>query len=227
MNKFDYILASAEYISALKDKGFTVEQTTDFEAIPEIAKSAGRDFQMPGFNRQRADLTQGQAFWLFLKHDGEYVGSVAAQLQELGSESLGDYLKRTSKYQFPNEAGRALDFIAKPLFQEYTGRFAYMGELNIHRSKRGNRTVLRNYIRLLVSLAVTEWQVDWIYAFVAERHVMAQLNLAYGFARMLPAAQRWTDPEPNMRSSSEWFIASRRDEIDHMIETDLFLRDVL
>lgn len=55
----------------------------------------------------------------------------------------------------------------------------------------------------------------------------ARLDLVYGFSRALPRAQTWRQPEPEVRSSSEWFVGSLRLEMEHMLASDLAALDVL
>ncbi len=209
----------ARYMAALSGAGYRVDACVDFERIGEIALLTGRDFQMPQFDTVRADLTAGRAFWLFLRSGGEVVGGAAAQLQDLGHEPLDRFLIRTADNQFPRQGGRTLRSVAAPL-GAISGRVAYVGELRFATSHRGRREVLQNFMRMLQCMFVSEWRVDWSYAFIPDRHMRARLDLVYGFTRSIPAAQVWEEPVPEVRSSSEWFVGASREELDHLFESD-------
>ncbi|KIC12846.1 hypothetical protein RA19_00075 [Leisingera sp. ANG-M1] len=228
MNFLDLGKTLAGHLQTLSQAGLQVEMFTDFEKVPETAAQTGRQFQMPGFAIERADHTRNSAFWLFLKDDGSYIGGAAAMLQDLGRETLADYLLRTSRHHFPNGAGGGVESVAEPLAREVSGRLAYIGELNFlpgYRGKRAER--LEPFMRIFQVLAIQKWDVDWIYAFIPDRHMQARLDLVYGFSRAIPRAQKWRDPEPEVRSSSEWFVGSSRLEMEHMLQSDLAKFDIL
>ncbi|MCF6433639.1 MULTISPECIES: hypothetical protein [unclassified Leisingera] len=228
MNFLDLGKTLSGYLNALSQAGLQVEMFTDFEKVPDAAAETGRRFQMPGFAIERADHTRNSAFWLFLKEGDTYVGGAASMLQDLGRETLAEFLLRTSRHQFPNDAGGGVESVAEPLAREVSGRLAYIGELNFlpgHRGKRAER--LEPFMRIFQILAIQKWDVDWIYAFIPDRHMQARLDLVYGFSRAIPRAQKWRDPEPEVRSSTEWFVGASRLEMEHMLQSDLAKFDIL
>lgn len=228
MNSLDLGKTLSAYLSQLSRAGLQVEMFTDFEDIPQTAAQTGRHFQMPGFAIDRADHTSNSAFWLFLKDGDTYIGGAASLLQDLGRETLAEYLLRTSRHQFPGPTGGGVEHVAEPLARDVRGRLAYIGELSFapgHRGKRAER--LSPFMRLFQVLAIQKWDVDWIYAFIPDRHMQARLDLVYGFSRAIPRAQTWRQPEPEVRSSSEWFVGASRVEMEHMLRSDLAVFDVL
>lgn len=228
MNSLEMGKTLSGYLHTLSQAGLHVEMFTDFEKVPATAALSGRQFQMPGFAIERADHTENSAFWLFLKENGTYIGGAAAMLQDLGRETLADFLLRTSRHQFPNPAGGGVESVAEPLAREVSGRLAYIGELNFLPGRRGKRAErLAPFMRTFQILAIQKWDVDWIYAFIPDRHMQARLDLVYGFSRAIPRAQKWRDPEPEVRSSTEWFVGSSRLEMEHMLQSDLAEFDIL
>lgn len=228
MNSLDMGKTLSGYLHTLSQGGLQVEMFTDFEKVPETAALSGRRFQMPGFAIERADHTENSAFWLFLKENDTYIGGAAAMLQDLGRETLADFLMRTSRHQFPNPSGGGVESVAEPLAREVSGRLAYIGELNFLPGRRGKRAErLAPFMRIFQILAIQKWDVDWIYAFIPDRHMQARLDLVYGFTRALPRAQKWRAPEPEVRSSTEWFVGSSRLEMEHMLQSDLAEFDIL
>ncbi|KAE9631753.1 hypothetical protein [Parasedimentitalea maritima] len=227
MNQLQILEVASLYLRKLKEQGLSVEYSTDFEAVPEDAREFERNFQMPGFDVSRVDHTEKTAFWLYLKDGDQRIGGAAAMLQDIGRENFIQYQKRISRHHFPNRSGAALDWVAPPLGEKLSGRLAYIGELTFQPGRRGKRDRLASFMRLLQVLAITQWNVDWVYAFIPERHIQARLDLVYGFTQSLSAAQKWTTPEPELRCSTEWWVGAPRSELEHILQADLLGANVL
>jgi len=221
MNKLDILKAGAVYNSIISEAGYELDYVDDFEAVPSIALETGRSFQMPGLSVTRNDHTKNTAFWLFIKQGDEYIGGVAALLQDIGRERFDHYLKRTASNHFPNQNRPTIRHIAKPLGDEVSGKLAYIGELHFKKQSRGQRKILKALMRMLQLLVVAEWDVDWMYAFIPDRHMKARLDLVYGFTRSIPNAQIWSEPAPEVRASSEWFVGVSRADLEHVIVSEL------
>jgi len=227
MSKLDLIKVASKYLEFLNQCGLEVVVEQDFEAVPTLATGTGRHYQLPTFDVTRVDHTHRSAFWLFLKRDDAFIGSAAAILQDLGGENASSFLRRVAKNQYPNPNGPAVSRVAAPLDQKMRGRLAYIGELSFADSDRGSRSTLSAFMRLLQVLALLEWDVDWTYAFIPNRHVNVQLQKLYGFTQFLPNAQHWIDPVPEKRSSSEWWVGAPRDELLWLFNCELKLADIL
>lgn len=227
MSKLDLTKAASKYLAYLDGCGLEVEVTTDFEDVPRRALETDRNYQLPTFDIKRVDHTQGSTFWLFLKRGDQTIAGAAAMLQELGSESSGAFLTRTAKNQYPNPSGVTIRSIAGPVDKKMHGRLAYIGELSFKEESRGSRKTLSAFMRLLQVLTLLEWDVDWTYAFIPDRHANANLHRLYGFTQMLPNAQDWVEPAPEKRSSSEWWVGSPRDELIWMFKCEARLGNIL
>ncbi len=227
MSKLELVQVASKYLTHLSKKGFDVEVENDFPAVPVAARETGRDYQLPSFDVTRVDHTCKSAFWLFLMQGGERVGGVAVMLQDLGDERSTDYLRRVADSQYPNPDGATLLNVAHPIGDQLQGRLAYFGELSFRKSHQGQHSVLSAFMRLLQALALLEWDVDWTYAFIPDRHLRVMLNRRYGFTRMLPCAQRWREPVPEKRSSTEWWVAAPRKELMWFFRAELGSTDIL
>lgn len=220
MHSLGLLQVGAKYLDFLADHGLQVSVTTDFETIPDLAKETGRNYQLPTFDIARVDHTEKSAFWIFLHSGDERIASAAALLQDLGSEDARSYLKRVARHQYPHPKGDPISEVAEPL-GEMAGRLAYIGELCIEKSYRGFPRVAGAFIRLLQLTAVAEWDVDWTYAFIPDRHMRAQLSKFYGFSRQVAFAQGWLEPTPNYRSPNEWWCASSRRELNWLFKKEI------
>ncbi|MDE4189635.1 hypothetical protein [Phaeobacter gallaeciensis] len=221
MQKLKLLEVAALYLRRIEEAGCELEYFTDFEAVPAAASEVGRNFQMPGFSIERVDHTERTAFWLFLIENGRRVGGVAAMVQDIGREKFSDYQCRVSKHHFPNAGGATIEWVAQPLAEKMAGRLAYIGELTFDEKSRGRVRRLEAFMRLVNVLAILNWDVDWVYAFIPDRHKRARLDQVYGFTQSLPNAQKWAAPEPAVRSSTEWWVGSPRKELEHVLLSDL------
>ena len=217
INALDRLTFGAAFLQEIERQGYSVSLETDFDRVPKLALETGRTYQMPTFEIAKSHLTKTSAFWLFLYKDDLPVGTAAVIRQDLGSEPFGMFLKRTYAHQFPHPSGETILEVAAPMADTVTGRLAYVGELNFHPSIRGRRDLLGAFAQLLQLTAFMEWDIDWIYAFIGDRHMRARLDLVYGFSVAIPHAQTWNPPDPDVRSSSEWFVGSNQAQFEHSI----------
>lgn len=221
MDKLSLIKAASSYLGELSRDGIEVEACTDFDKVPELAALAGRDYQLPTFQVHRVDPTAGRFFWLFMRKEGELIGGAAAQLQELGAEKFTSFCERMARHQYPNRTGETLLHVSEILDSKVEGRLAYIGELALVDSAKGKPKRVGVFLRFLQVLVMLEWDVDWVYAFIPDRHKLARLDRAYGFTQALPSAQIWREPPPDKRSSSEWWVGSPAKELAHVFHSDL------
>lgn len=221
MNKLDLIKAASFYLGELAGEGIEVEACTDFERVPELAELAGREYQLPTFQVHRVDPTEGRFFWLFMRMEGQLIGGAAAQLQELGKEKFTDFSTRMARHQYPTSGGETLTYVSEILDTKLNGRLAYIGELALIDSAKGRQKRVGTFLKFLQVLVLLEWDVDWVYAYIPDRHKQARLDHAYGFTQSLPRAQVWREPVPNKRSSSEWWVGAPSVELEHVFRTDL------
>ncbi len=223
----DLLKAGAKYLTMLGEKGLDISVRQDFDSIPDAARAAGRDYQLPTFQIDRTDHTRASTFWVFLNHGDVSVGSAAAIRQDLKGENVADYLMRTARHQYPNPSGAAISRVSEALSDKMTGSLAYIGELAIAQQAKGDRVALACFMRLVQILAISEWDIDWTYAFIPHRHLNANLDKLYGFTQRLPAAQSWVEPVPEKRSSTEWWVGAPRAELIEFLRADARLENIL
>lgn len=213
----DLLAQSAKILRMLNEQGFDCLAEDDFDTIPGKVAQTGKPFQSPLFSIERNDFTRGRAFWVFLMHNGERVGGLAAQYYDLRGERLDDYIIRTSKGQYRG-GQRAVDWIAPPVGETMGGRMVYFGELFFSDRARGSRRVLTAFARLSMILSVMSWpDCDWMYAFIPREQ--ARFADMYGFTWRLPQAMKWTPPEPRGRGDSHMLVAIPMRDFAHILST--------
>ena len=192
-----------------------VSQTTDFHMAEERARAMGKSSFTPMLSSALNDLSRDDAFWMFLQQDGEDVGCVAARRDNLYSESLSEYWRRTQRRYYGLSEDEVSHSHAPAAVNEIRGNVVYMGEFFIAKSARGSRNQLALFTHVLHSYAHLKWKPDWLYAFVRMKDNRRGYGVEYGFNRHIPMAQIWPSP-PSGRQNGEYLTAISRDEILHM-----------
>ncbi|MDQ2090535.1 hypothetical protein [Marimonas arenosa] len=211
----DLLVQSAKILKTLNELGYDCLAEDDFDTIPEKVFDFGKPFQSPPFDVLRNDFTRGQAFWAFLMKDGERVGGLAAQCQDLRGEPFDQYLIRTARGQYGGGQA-AIEWVSPAATAVMNGKLIYVGELYFSDRARGSRRVLTAFARLCMILVKMTWpDLDWIYAFVPrEQQRFADY---YAFTYKLPQAVRWADPEPRGRASDHFLVGIPTRDIEHVL----------
>lgn len=221
MNSMILLRAAAYYINRLAAKGVEVEYFCDFQKLPEVAREVDRAFQQPAFDVTRIDPTVDMAFWLFMVVDGKRIGGVAALKQVLGRESYESYIKRIFQGQYGVGVTPLVLEVAQPLNEKLSGTLAYIGELSVLRSHQNDRERQSLFLRLVQLLALLRWDVDWVYAFMDDRHVKARKDRVYGFTQMLQRPHVWSGVVPENRYKDEWWVGTPRSDLEHIFRAEV------
>lgn len=215
MREQDIIQAVAPFFEEIERMGYEVQATSDFAKIMELVPQTGRQAQTPMMSLMRNDFTEATAFWLFLYKDGEVVGGIGAKYEQLGEESFGSYLRRTSRMQYGCDSD-PIDQVAQPVDEMIKGDIVYIGELEFQREHRGNLSLLEAFMRVHQGLCAVKWnRIDWVYAIVPEEH--QRFSWLYGFMLSVPGAITWRDPVPEGRLDSHVLLATQGRYLRHVL----------
>ncbi|MDU8929607.1 hypothetical protein RXV86_19630 [Alisedimentitalea sp. MJ-SS2] len=211
----DLIIQSAKILKTLNDLGYDCVAEDDFDTIPDKVFEFGKPFQSPPFENLRNDFTKGQAFWAFLMKDGERVGGLAAQCQDLRGERFDKFMIRTARGQYGG-GQTAIEWVSPAATEVMNGKLIYVGELFFSEAARGSRRVLTAFARLSLILMKMTWpDFDWIYAFVPREQ--ARFADYYAFTYRLPQAVKWADPEPRGRASDHFLVGVNARDFEHFL----------
>ncbi|MDF1668584.1 MAG: hypothetical protein P1U83_03130 [Roseovarius sp.] len=217
-NALDVIKVGGECTAALAQKGCEVELISDFAYAESLIEDMGKQSQTAKLSSGYNDFTEESGFWLFMKENGHYVSAVATRYDNIGRESMGAYMIRTMRRQYPHDSGETLLEFTNALPPGFHGRMAYIGELFVHPDHRGSRQKLRYFMILLQCCIATKWPVDWVYAMMRDRDVKRGFATTYGFSVQLPGVATWAKPAPEGRGDSEWLVAVPIQHLDHMMQ---------
>ena len=216
-NSLDVIKVGAACLAGLEQKGCTIEIESDFGAVEALIRGMGKESVTAKLSGNFNDFTEESGFWLIMREEGEFAAAVATRYDNIGRESMGDYMIRTMRRHYPHETGETLLSFTNALPPGFHGRMAYIGELYVHPERRGSRRKLRYLMILLHCCIAGKWPVDWTYAMMRDRDVMAGFATTYGFTIQLPGVAAWADPPPPGRGSSEWLVALSSEHLAHMM----------
>lgn len=216
-NALDVIKVGGACVSLLEEKGCEIEIVADFEAAEKLVRSHGKDSVTAKLSAQFNDFTEETGFWLVLREEGDFTAAVATRCDNVGRESMSDYMVRTMRRHYPHPSGEALLNFTNSLPPGFYGRMAYIGELFVAPGRRGSRQRLRHLMFLLHCCIASKWSVDWTYAMMRDRDVMAGFATTYGFTVQLPGVAQWAKPAPPGRGDTEWLVALSSDHLAHMM----------
>ncbi len=208
MSEIELVRLGHPLLLDLEALGYRLEIEKSLTGIKEKIAPIGRLDVTPIMDVDRLDFEIGEAFWVILSKDGLPVASVSAKVINLGPETLGAYIRRTSIGQY----GRGRDVIERfdPFLDLLRGRLVYTGQVQTVEKTVGNknidRVVLAKFLRFTKLAILANWQFDWVFGFVAEKDI--PLNKVYGFSCVCREAVTWTKPCPSGRNDQQALLAS-------------------
>lgn len=214
-NALDLIKVGGACVEELAEQGLEVEMMTDFIQAERITQEMGKAGLTPKLSAGYNDFTEDSGFWLFLRDGDEFITSVAVRYDNIGRETMGDYMIRTMRRHYPNGQGETLLDFTHAMPPGFYGRMAYIGELFVKPTARGSRTRLLYFMLLLHCTIAAKWPVDWIYAMMRDKDVKRGFATNYGFSLQLPGVARWAEPAPEGRGDGEWLVALSSDNLAH------------
>lgn len=198
----------------LAARGIEIDPSTDFDQSEKRMIAMEKRGFTPMLSSQYHDLSKEDAFWLFLRKKGKDIAGVAARLDRLGSESLGDYWLRSYGRLYgldPEE----VSYLHAPLaVSDIRGKVAYLGEFYVYPFARGSRNLYRLFTHLLFCYCQLHWRPDWQYAFIRKKDVERGLASVYGYTVQVPGAQTWLTPVRG-RTSNEYLVALPSRDLVH------------
>lgn len=179
-------------LRGLNELGYEVEAFSDFSSLDAFLGDLGKLDVTPKMAPLHNDFTRGNCCWFVLLKGGECSAVCGALFQDLGTEPLSEFLKRSTNRQYgTSDIPEVVSSVAGAEVLNINRRTAYLGELFVPDGKRGNRRVLRHFMLLVQALIALEWSIDHIYALFRKRDLLAKMPYLYGFTDHVPAVMTW------------------------------------
>lgn len=198
----------------LEVDGFSIEETDDYKAAVQSLRNVGKPYLTPNMSPEFNDFTSQTGFWILLKHQGSIIGGIAARLDRLGSETLGQFWERTNARLYGDGSAPQTQTLSEFVSKDVSGDITYFGDLILSKEYRGYGAHLRLFTMYCQMFTALLWDSDWQYSFISEARAETGGAFTYGFSKTIPGAQLWLHKQEKRRSSECCVISSRADVVD-------------
>ena len=155
-------------LNVLTNQGFTVENSFDQAQISKFQDAIGKGYMTKVLDPLNNDFTGANSIWQLVKFKGEAVAMGGARMDDLGDESLLDFLPRSISRQYAKD--NRIQSVS-PLLREVTGKVVYLGDMYAAKAFRGSVDNLKAAVQLFQITLILNWNPDWMYSFLRERDV--------------------------------------------------------
>lgn len=206
------------HISAVEknfsSQGAELFVSTSVDEIAECLEEVGKPSVHPLTSVSEKDMSEGRAFWLFLRAEGECVACISAKFFDLGDEDFSQFFHRYTRQQYHSDSD-LLGGVAQPLIDEVKGRVIYFGGIEVASGSQGSLTRLASFSHYVKLLAASRWDFDWMYTIIANKH--RKLADYYGFHWKLPNALTWNAPVPEGLANDHIILATNPTHFEHRL----------
>lgn len=212
----DLILACSACLNYLRNKGYEVDLPSGIENSFDLVTNVKMGNPLtPVISPSHNDFLEGQINWLILKKGGEAAACVAAKVEDFGSESPSDFIKRSLNRQYHQEIeGDAVGHVESNDLLGLGRRVAYIGGLEVSDEYKGNGKAVIALMGLLQCICALLLRVDHTYAFVSEADGGRKVASHYGFNTSICKVVHWQNV-PEGRYEREYFLRSSISDIKH------------
>lgn len=205
---------------ALDREGLHVEQVHHPNDAKRAAAALDATHLSRRFDPDWSDLSQSTAFWLLIYYRSprasaarRLVGIIGARIDDLApGEFTPSLTHRMNRLYGADGTAPLLAGPTPPVFGKISGRVASISDLCLAPDFRGEGPInLRALLLLVFAYARTEWDFDWLYAFIAKDHAAQGYLATYCFANTHPAALEWSDASERHADTGVFGCLARAD----------------
>lgn len=179
---------------------------SELETLLESHSLSDRAGLTEQFHPRSITLTEKTGFFIEARTSkGELVGLVAQRLDDLGQESLEEFIRRYWLRTFEAENGMPISFSPRqdPELKRLKGRLVYQGELWVrpdYRAAGANPTRLaEQLVQLGMVAAYQAWEFDYIYAIVRKKEYIRGAPMIWGYRSFIQLGFNWDKKPKNVR----------------------------
>lgn len=204
----------AEGVSRLKDAGFSIEQTNDFELVLRELDELGKPYLTPALDVRENDFTTSNCFWLVVREKDKPVALGGARLDDLTDTDVAAFLHRHFARHYPGGVTQ----IAEPMLSVLAGKVAYVGDLFVAPGVRGRLDLVSRAMTVCHMVISLKWNPSCTYAYLRKSDVDRGAAARYGFSRVIPGSKSFQAEVPP-RSNEECFVALERSDLLHWVKS--------
>lgn len=216
----------------LRERGFIVEQTSDFDKVMTIVKEVGKPYLTRELSPAYNDFKEHDCFWLLISHvsadaksptEPELIGVIGCRCDDLRSQPVMPFMARQLRRLYGDDDNEAIDSDHyPPVLDRMHGKIVYIGDFYVKETFRGLKHLPKRAVIFLVyAYAAMEWSFDWAYAMIRKEHADIGFITTYCGSVSYPEGRWWVNA-PDYRDDSEFFVAM--DSADFRYLVRLFLK---
>jgi len=196
--------------------GLHIRMGNDFSEYVEITQSIeGKTPTYPNFHPSHSPLGPDEGFWLIGEDEDNSIAHVqAVRLYDLNGTNLAEHLQSLRAFYTEPKIQAPTDASCKCISQHaqtISGQVAYHGDLWLRKDFRKKR-LARVLAGLVFGVAMSKWQLDYIFALVPSWLMEKGIASEYGYAHKEAHGSVLSLPSANI-SDDDWLIWLSRDEL--------------
>ena len=210
----------------LAQKQLTVEQEFDPRSMATIIRELEKPYTTHQLHPDLNDFSSTNAFWLNIYHQGQpgpeaqlkLVGTSGARCDRIREGEFVSFFEDQLKRLYGGaEAIPLKSTDHPPEFAEMRGTIVYLGDFFVLKEFRGAGFDKRFYTLLLYITAMMQWDFDWLYLFITEKHARNGYASDYCLTTSYPTSLLWTEA-PSYRSDSDHLALLSRHQFNWLIK---------
>ena len=216
----------------LLERGFSVDQTSDFDFVMSLVKDIGKPYLTRELSPAYNDFKEHDSFWLLIKYiepggkpgtNPEIIGIIGCRCDDLRSQAVMPYMTRQLRRLYGIDGNEAIDpDHYPPVLDRMSGKIVYIGDFYVKETFRGLKYLPKRAVLFLVyTYASMEWSFDWAYAMIRKEHADIGFITTYCGSVSYPEGRFWIKA-PDERDDSEYFVAM--DSADYRYLVKLFIK---
>lgn len=208
----------------LAQKQLSVEQVFDPRAMAGMIRDLEKPYTTHQLHPDLNDFSSTNAFWLnilFQAEPGaepELVGTSGARCDRIREGEFVSFFEDQLKRLYGGaETVPLKSNDHPPEFAEMRGAIVYLGDFFVKKEHRGPGFDKRFYTLLLYITAMMQWDFDWLYLFITEKHARSGYASDYCLTTSYPTSLLWTEA-PSYRSDSDHLALLSRHQFNWLIK---------
>lgn len=209
-------------IASARASGIAYQMHTDFGETNKMCEEMGKPYNTHLIDPLFHDFTKANCFWLLALLDGDPIACIGLRMDKFAQGEFVNFLDRQySRVYYSKSFGAINTTLCPPPFHEIEGSTVYVGDLFVKPEHRGREKAFKldEMILLAQTMAYSQWEFRWLYAFIRDRDAHGGKPALYRSTLQYPSAVKWVDAPP-LRSDDDWFVCLRKSDFEFVIAVE-------
>lgn len=210
----------------LAQKQLTVDQVFEPRSMAGVIAELDKPYTTHQLHPDLNDFNSTNAYWLNIHSTadaapgelGKLVGTSGARCDRIREGEFAGFFEDQLKRLYGGTKAVPLKTTDHPPeFAEMHGAIVYLGDFFVLKDYRGAGFDKRFYTLLLYITAMMQWDFDWLYLFITEKHARSGYASDYCLTTSYPTSLLWTEA-PSYRSDSDHLALLSRQQFNWLIK---------